>query len=76
VVQVFFDTGELAQPVNGGGGGLYEKIHAYRKKDGIDDPGYQDPFPQFVFGDKGMSLGVGLESYDYFLKQDEKLLYF
>jgi len=70
------DAGELPQPGDGGAGGFQEKIHAYTKEEGIEYPGDKDPFPQFVLGDKVMGLGVGLESYDYFLKQNEKLLYF
>ena len=70
------DAGKLAQPGDGGVGGFHKEIHAYAEKEGVEYPGYQDPFPQFVLGDKVMGLSVGLESYDYFLKQNEKLLYF
>jgi len=70
------NAGKLPQPGDGGAGGIYKEPHAYAKKEGIEYPGYNDPFPQFVLSNKVMGLGVGLESYDYFLKQNEKLLYF
>jgi len=76
MMQPSSNTGKLAQPGNGGAGRVYKEPHAYTKQERIEYPGYKDPFPQFVFIDKVMGLGVGLESYNYFLKQNEKLLYF
>ena len=76
MMQPSSNTGKLAKPGDSGAGGFYKEVHAYAKKERIKYPGYEDPFPQFVLDDKVMGLGVGLESYDYFLKQNEKLLYF
>jgi hypothetical protein len=69
MLQEAFDADELAQRAHGGGSGSPEKIHADAEQDGVEDAGYQDPFPDAVFGDELVCLVIRLEGYDDFFQQ-------
>lgn len=47
---------------------MAEIIHADHEQDGIQDAGYQYPFPQFMFFDKTVGMCVGLYGNDHFFE--------
>ncbi len=47
-----------------------KKIHGCYKKNGINDTGDNNPFPQLVLQNKTMGFTPGLDVYYYFFKQD------
>jgi hypothetical protein len=60
----------MCQVINNSRCRLSKKIHADRKKNGINQTGENDPFPKPVFYNKIMCLKIGLNSYDDFFQQD------
>lgn len=57
----------MQHEVNGTVAGNHEQVNTHTKQDGIDEPGYQYPFPQPVLNDKAVCNGIGLYGgYDFF----------
>jgi len=48
---------------------MVKENHADNKKDGINNSGYNNPFPQLMLPDKLMGLEIGLYSYNDFFEQ-------
>ena len=59
----------MREVFNNGSSRLTKKVHADNKKDSIDNTWDNDPLPQFIFNDKAVSFGVGLDGDYYFLQQ-------
>ena len=49
---------------------MAEEIHAEDEQGGIDDTGYEDPFPQFMFNNKTVGLEIRLYGNDHFFQHD------
>ena len=67
-------TGSIGKVINNICGRLPEKIHAYTKKDGINNSGYDYPFPKPVFLNETVRFRIRLNSYDNFFEQELNLL--
>ena len=59
----------MAKPGNRIIGRDPEKINAHSEKYGINNAGYQDPLPQFMFADKVVGVGIGLYGDNDFFEQ-------
>ena len=58
-----FKPGFKAEPFNKPAGSFAKEIHAYHEENGINNAGYNDPFPQFMFFYKLVGLDIGMNGY-------------
>ena len=49
---------------------MAEEIHAEYEQGSIDNTGYENPFPQFMFNDKPVGLKIRLYGNDHFFQHD------
>jgi hypothetical protein len=63
------DMEEGAQVSGGAVGRGPKEIEPDAEQDGVENAGYQDPFPDLMFGDEMMSLDIRLKRYDDFFEQ-------
>lgn len=61
---------DMSEVFNNSSGRFTKKIHSGNKEDSINEPGNNDPFPEFMLRNETMGFSPGLDAYYNFFKQE------